>query len=95
MVASHACCETTSSCKVHSPRILLMMAVIFSAPLFIWLSLTPCLTTPGTGTPGLQQAAMTEAQCKGVACKPGRRQRTSFCEFCYMNFEGRFSLTGP
>lgn len=30
------------------------MEVICSAPLFIWLSLTPCLTTAGTGTPGLQ-----------------------------------------
>lgn len=50
-----------------------MMAVVFSAPLFIWLSLTPCLTTAGTGTPGLQQAEMTEVQRKGVACKPGRQ----------------------
>ena len=38
-----------------SPRNLLRTAVTSSAPLFIWLSLMPCLTTAGTGTPGLQQ----------------------------------------
>ena len=36
-----------------SPRNLLRIAVTSSAPLFIWLSLMPCLTTAGTGTPGL------------------------------------------
>ena len=38
-----------------SPRNLLRIAVTSSAPLFIWLSLMPCLTTAGTGTPGLQK----------------------------------------
>ena len=38
-----------------SPKNLLRIAVTSSAPLFIWLSLMPCLTTAGTGTPGLRQ----------------------------------------